>query len=132
MRRDAREAAFRYLYSYLITGEEDGEIKEYLFKEHKLDNKDVEYVGTLISDMMEREEEFISEISNLSERYNIERINYPDKAALLIAMTEIVCFEDIDVAVSIDEAVKLVKKYSSENSLSFVNGILGEFARRRS
>ena len=46
-------------------------------------------------------------------------------------MTEITSFEDIDVAVSIDEAVRLVKKYGAESSVSFVNGVLGEFARRR-
>ena len=45
-------------------------------------------------------------------------------------MAEIKYFEDIDAAVSIDEAVRLVKKYSTESSLGFVNGILAEFTKR--
>ena len=131
MRRDAREAVCRYLYSCLITGEADCELKKYLYNEHKMNDKDVEFADTLISVVEKNQEELISELSTLSIGYNIDRINYPDKAAMLIAMTEITNFEDIDVAVSIDEAVRLVKKYGAESSVSFVNGVLGEFARRR-
>ena len=130
MRRDAREAVYRLVYSYYFTGEVDGENKEYFYKEHKLNDKDVEFADTLISATMEHEEEFNSAISELSSGFKLDRINYLDKAALVLAMAEIKYFEDIDTAVSIDEAVRLVKKYSTESSLGFVNGILAEFTKR--
>ncbi len=129
MRRDAREAAYRFLYSFLVTGEKDDELKKDLYREHKIKDKDVAFADTLISAVFEHFDEICGYISRLAVGYNIERINYLDKSALVIAMTEIKYFDDIDVPVSIDEAVRLVKKYSTENSLSFVNGILGEFAK---
>ncbi len=130
MRRDAREAVYRLLYSYLLTNEFGGENKEYFYKEHKLSNKDVEFADTLICAIKEEIEATEKIISELSISYNIERINYLDRAAIIIAITEIKRFEDIDPPVSVDEAVRLVKKYSTENSLAFVNGILAEYIRR--
>jgi len=129
MRRDAREAVYRYLYTYFITGELDGETKNYFYKEHKLSDKDVEFADSLICAVKEHEEEMIACISELSERYSVERINHLDKSAIMLAMVEMKYFDDIDVPVSIDEAVRLVKKYSTENSLGFVNGVLAAYGK---
>jgi transcription antitermination factor NusB len=130
MRRDAREAVFRYLYSYLLTTEDDNETKTELYKEHKLNGKDVEFADSLICVVQKNFEDITNNISQLSIGFDIDRMNYADKSALMIAIAEIDNFKDIDVAVSIDEAVRLVKLYSTEGSLAFVNGILAEYARR--
>ena len=131
MRKDAREAVYRFLYSYFLTGETDGDTKDYFYKEHKLTDKDVEFADTLISAVLKREGEIVDMLNGLAETYGAGRINYLDKAALYIGITEIYGFDDIDDAVSADEAVRLVKKYSTENSLSFVNGVLAEVIRRK-
>ena len=131
MRRDAREAVYRLLYSYFLTGEWDGELKKYCYSEHKLNDKDVEFADGLIARISEGENKHNESISELTNSFAFERINYLDRAALVIAMTEIDSYEDIDDAVSIDEAVRLVKKYSTENSLAFVNGMLAEYVRRK-
>jgi len=130
MRRDAREAVFRYLYSYLLTSEDDNETKTELYKEHKLNGKDVEFADSLICAIQKNLEEITKSISGLAIGFDVDRINYADKCALMIAIAEMNDFKDIDVAVSIDEAVRLVKLYSTDGSLAFVNGILAEYARR--
>ncbi len=130
MRRDARDAVCGLTYAYLLTGELDGEAKSFFYKEYKLDDKDVAFADTLICAVEEHEQETVAAISELSIGFDLERINYFDKAALMIAMTEIKYFNDIDVPVSIDEAVRLVKKYSTENSLAFVNGILASYVKK--
>lgn len=48
-----------------------------------------------------------------------------------IALTEILCREDIPIQVSINEALEICKKYSSEESSKFINGILGTFVREQ-
>ena len=48
---------------------------------------------------------------------------------LEIAVNEIVNFEDIPTSVSINEAVKLAKKYGTDNSGSFINGVLSSFEK---
>ena len=52
-----------------------------------------------------------------------------DLSVLRIAIYEILYREDIPVEVSINEAIETVKKYSSEDSFKFVNGVLGGFVR---
>lgn len=131
MRRDAREAVYRLLYSYFLTEEWDGELKKNCFAEHKLNDKDVEFADGLIARILESESKHNESISELANSFSFDRINYLDRAALVIAMTEIDFYDDIDAAVSIDEAVRLVKKYSTENSLAFVNGMLAEYVRRK-
>ena len=69
-------------------------------------------------------------ISELALNYHADRLFRADKCALLIAMTEMKYFDDIPLVVSIDQAVSLVSRYSTEKSLSFVNGILAEYKMR--
>ena len=73
----------------------------------------------------------LNEIASLSVGFQLERMFEIDKCALLIGMAEIAFFQDIPFVVSVNEAVNLVSKYSTEKSMGFVNGILAEFGRRR-
>jgi len=58
------------------------------------------------------------------ENWEINRVAVIDKSIMKMAMYEILFRDDIPDVVSIDEAVELAKKYSTENSGGFVNGIL--------
>ena len=49
-----------------------------------------------------------------------------DLAILRLALTEIHYMENIPVSVSINEAVNMAKKFSTEKSASFINGVLGK------
>jgi N utilization substance protein B len=52
-----------------------------------------------------------------------------DRNILRIAIYEIVFIENIPKSVSINEAVELAKKYSTESSFGFVNGVLGKIEK---
>ena len=54
----------------------------------------------------------------------LDAINPMDKCILLIAMAEIRYFDDIPPVVSVSEATGLARKYSTETSADFVNGVL--------
>jgi N utilization substance protein B len=56
--------------------------------------------------------------------WEFSRIAVMDKLILRMALCEFLCFEDIPPKVSIDEAIEIAKKYSTEKSGRFVNGIL--------
>ncbi len=64
------------------------------------------------------------EISKLSKGWEIGRLVRIDKNILRIAITELLYIKDTPYKVAIDEAVELAKKYSTEESSSFINGIL--------
>jgi N utilization substance protein B len=63
-------------------------------------------------------------ISKFSENWRIERMSLVDRNILRLAIYEIVCRRDIPAKVSINEAVEIGKKFGSEESGAFINGIL--------
>ena len=65
----------------------------------------------------------------MSSGWKIERISRVALSALKLAITEMFSFEGIPSAVSINEAVELVKKYATVDDSAFVNGILGSISR---
>ena len=89
----------------------------------------VAYLDTVVSGVANREEELDAEIQKLSIGWNISRISKLTRAILQLAMFEIKYVEDVPTGVAISEAVRLAKKYDTDETGSFVNGILGTFAR---
>ena len=75
----------------------------------------------------------LKEIDELIDRYSVRwktsRLPKVDLAILRLALAEICYLTDIPVSVTINEAVDLAKKYSTEKSSKFINGVLGSAAR---
>jgi len=63
-------------------------------------------------------------ISDHAENWELSRIALVDRLVLRIAITELVAFEEIPPKVTINEAIEVVKRYSTDRSGQFVNGIL--------
>ncbi|MFC1884736.1 transcription antitermination factor NusB [Thermodesulfobacteriota bacterium] len=63
-------------------------------------------------------------ISGASRNWKLSRIPHLEKCILRLAVFEILFIEEIPPKVSIDEAVELGKKFSGEESGSFINGVL--------
>ncbi len=68
--------------------------------------------------------EIISEIKKNSKKWKIERMSPVDLAILIIGVYEISFEKKLNPEIIISEAIKLTKKYSSENSYTFINGVL--------
>ena len=62
-------------------------------------------------------------------RWKLERLPMTDRIILEIAVYEILNVEDIPTSVSINEAVKLAKKYGTDSSSSYINGVLSNFVK---
>ena len=130
MRRDAREAVFTLLYRDLYCNDEDLNFKNKIFKEHSLNQVDMEFANKLYSSIKEHESELLEKLANLSNGFLLNRIFNTDKCALLIGLCEMTYFEDVPKIVAIDEAVAISKKYSTEKSQQFVNGVLAEYKKQ--
>jgi len=76
----------------------------------------------------------ITEIDSLIETYStdwdLDRLNQVDKSIMRLAFSEIV-YMQTPPAVAIDEALRLAKKFSSEDSPKFINGILGAYVKNQ-
>lgn len=127
MRKDAREAVYKILYAYSFVGEFDAEFQDEIFNELNLNSDDREFALRLIETIKANYDKLTEIISNLAVNYLIERIYVTDKCALIIGLCEMTYFDDVPNIVAINESLSLCKKYSTEKSLAFVNGIFANY-----
>ena len=67
-------------------------------------------------------------IAMRSTGWSVSRLNAVDRNLLRLALYEMLCVDEVDVAVTIDECVELAKAYGTDESSRFVNGLLGRVA----
>lgn len=128
MRRDARDAVYKILYADLFNDNDEVFEKE-MFGESKLAKEDQEFARSLLNVINEHKSEIEETISSYAKGYKFERLYSTDKCALYIAVAELKYFADVPNVVAIDEALSLVRKYSTDESLNYVNGILASLKK---
>ncbi len=124
----ARECAYKLIFEYLFSQD----INEHtfdIFSSANCTDEDIAYMKDVYHGVVKKYNQLIDVISQYSVGFNVERIYKLDLAALLLAIYEIKYMPDIPVSVSIAEAVALVKRFSTDKSSSFVNGILSSVAK---
>ena len=125
-RREAREAAFAFLYQLNFRSEPVSEQKALYLEVHPLDEEDLPYFNEITDGVFEKKDELDAEYSKYLKDWKQSRLPKVDVMLLRIAVYEMLHVSDIPVSVSINEAVVLAKKYSSEESKSYINAILGK------
>lgn len=132
MRNAAREAALNIIFAEQFNTDCLDNLKKKVFKQFKLENEeDLRFACDLISAVETNRAELIAGIEEACHHYKENRINPTDKSILLIAMAEIRYFDDIPPIVSVSEATGLAKKYSTEKSADFVNGVLSGVVNKK-
>ena len=131
-RTEAREQAFRLLYSLQLMDEKNIEEQLDIFiQENEINDKDgIDYIKDIIigTDKYNTEiEKAISE--NIKSDWNINRISKIDLTLLKLGIYEIV-YSKLPYKVVINEVVELAKKYGDDNSKSFVNGVLAGVVKK--
>ena len=142
-RGDARELAVHLIYSRNFTGEEPRQVvslrleKEYyekLAQENEVytefpNKAQLRYIDTVVEGVANREEELNEQIRKFAIGWDITRISKLTRCIMQLAIFETLYVDDVPVGVAVSEAVRLAKKYDGDDTGSFVNGILGSFAR---
>lgn len=123
-RKVAREYVYKLIFEYTFLRYPDTRTLTQFSQVAELDVSDVSYLEKTYNGVITYYDELIRIIGKYSQGFAIDRIYRPDLSALLLAIYEMKYADDIPLGVSISEAVVLVKKYSTEKSNSFVNGIL--------
>lgn len=122
MRKDVREAVLKVLYAREINPESSEGLKKFLFR--KLSAEEVGFADGLMQAVDAHEEEILRMIDENIRNFKKDRLFPVDRAVLMIAVAEILYFDDIPPVVSVSEATDLAQKYSTEKSADFVNGVL--------
>lgn len=128
-RKQAREGTMQLLFQMEITEDYSEKVINLYLENFSFDKLETEYILDAISSIKENLDKIDNHIEKHLEGWKLDRLAKVDLSVLRIAIYEILYRKDIPMEVSINEAVETVKKYSSEESFKFVNGVLGSFVR---
>jgi len=128
-RSGARELVMKLLFQMEVQNDYSSDIKAAFFKENSKDKTQEEYLEQMYALISEHLPTADNLIESCSENWKPERMCKVDLAMMRTAVLEIMYMEDIPGSVSINEAVDIAKKYGTEDSGKFVNGVLGKVVK---
>jgi len=140
-RRDARRHAFALVFQLPFhneaTVEALAEAKKWYYdgldgdpdSPNRPKGKNADYIDRAVWGVFDRRQQIDSVIDNFLRDWDLNRINKIDLAIMRLAIYEMLCEPDVPLGTAVNEAVELAKEYGSDDSPSFVNGILGNVSR---
>ena len=129
-RSRGRELALQFLYQRDLRGPElEDEIEGFL-KSEESDREARTFALKLVSGTIEHLESLNEKIQSVAQNWDIARMAVIDRNVLRLATFELLHCKDIPPKVAINEAIELGKRYSTQNSGAFINGILDKIKSR--
>ncbi|MFP4582812.1 MAG: transcription antitermination factor NusB [Desulfococcaceae bacterium] len=123
-RRRSREHALEALFFMDVRRDFSREALKRYIDSFAPGEKALAFFRELAEGAMRRREELDRAIERFSDNWRVSRMAYVDRNILRIAMFELLYREDIPPKVSINEAIDIGKKYGTDESGGFINGIL--------
>lgn len=129
-RRSARDLSFKLIFGYLFN-------KDILFADFMemedvkdLTEEDGGFIKSIFEGVKENFDYLKKVIAENLKDYEIDRIYKVDLAILLFAVYELIYVKELGVSIIVNEAVNIAKKYSTEKSSVFINGVLSSIVRK--
>lgn len=131
-RRQAREIALQALY---VADSSNVDILESFAivnrREELDDEKTLEFARELFEGAMKLRPELDTRIQATAQNWAMPRMACVDRNLLRLASYELIYRDDTPVNVIIDEAIEIARKFSTEDSTKFINGILDKIKEHR-
>ena len=125
VRRKARAIALQALYEVNSVGHDVEKVLSLLLAESGLSEENAAFVRGLVNGVLQNKKKIDRHIKNFAPAWPVEQIPIVDRNILRLAIFEILLDNSVPVKVAINEAVELAKKFGSDSSPRFVNGVLG-------
>lgn len=93
------------------------------------EEEEIIYIQKLIKDSLQNKEYVESLIRNHAKHWEFDRIALIDRLIMLMAVTELMTCEDIPAKVTINEAIEIAKRFSTDKSNTFINGLLDRLSK---
>ena len=119
LRRKTRIQILKVIYSNEINPIDENKWTDLLEKK----NIDRDFAIKIIENCDKNKEIILEKINSISS-IDAKKLSLVEKSILIIALTEILFFDDIPLKVTINEAIELAKTYGSNESYKFINGVL--------
>ena len=132
-RRELREHIFQLLFRVEFNEKDEmakqvGLFVEDMEEETEVKERDKTYISEKYAKIVEKLPEIDKMLDEVSKGWKTSRMGKVDLTLIRLAVYEIKFEEDVPTGVAINEAVELAKRYGTDDSASFVNGILAKLA----
>ena len=131
IRRKSRELALQALYQGELAGQNDLLDFEEFCVHFQVNKKSIPYAKKLLDGIQGKSDAINQLISKFAENWRLERMSAIDRNILRLAVYELYYQDDIPTSVAINEAVEIAKRYSTDDSGPFINGILDSMAKEK-
>jgi len=128
-RRRAREVAFRLVYQADVMSEPLGSDWSARCSDDQLGPDATELVGDVLDVLFRRPAEVDDLVRAAARNWELDRLAATDRSVLRIAVAELIGRPGTPVRVILDEAIEIARRFGSEESARFVNGVLDHVAR---
>ena len=118
------------LFQIDMAGGAPAEVYPHFWKEHEAEIEVKEFAQGLVEGVMREREALDRIIAGSVDNWRIDRMAVVDRNILRLAVYELAWLKDTPPVVVLDEAIEVGKKYGSEQSGSFINGILDAVRKR--
>lgn len=130
MRRRGRELALQMLYQHEMAGNDVETIVRAFEELQQAPPLTQDFATRLARGAIEKQVEIDARLTEQADNWRLDRMAAVDRNILRLAMYELLFSPDTPPAVVIDEAVEIAKRFGSERSSQFVNGVLDGFLHR--
>lgn len=127
-RTQSRDVAFKLIYEREMGGE-GGETTITELMELNISALDMDYIAKVVSGVFDNLEEIDGAIAARLRGWTIGRLARVDLSIMRLAVYEMMYMDDVPEAASINEALELSHKYSTERAAPLINGVLGTIGR---
>lgn len=123
-RRNERQKAVELLYEMVMQKEDESKYIDEYFEKYGIIRENAQYAATLLETYCDNKDAVNNTIMENLQKWKIERLGKIDITIIRLAATEMLFFDDVPEAVSINEAVELAKVFSEEKAFKFINKVL--------
>ena len=124
-RRKARAMALQALYEIDLVKHDEEAVVSKRVTAVELSEENRSFIRGLVNGIIQRREEIDGYIRKFATAWPLEQLSIIDRNILRLAIFEGLFDNEVSVKVAINEAVELAKKFGSDNSPKFINGVLG-------
>jgi N utilization substance protein B len=129
-RRKSRELALQMLFQMEMGKQNPDQVRQSFWSERQdLDDKVRGFADDLVGIAAERAEEIDQLIERNAEHWRMDRMAAVDRNLLRAGVAEFLGFPDTPRAVVINEALEIARRFSTPESVHFINGVLDSVAR---
>jgi N utilization substance protein B len=125
-RKLAREAVLQALYAKHVSNEEAKKVLHDILKRYEFDKMTKKFVEELFNLTIKFSDDLDKHIESNLDNWTVDRLNVIDRLIMQMSLCEMIHLKSYDIShkVTISSAIENAKKFSSEDSTSFVNGVL--------